>query len=373
MPTTTNSLPAALLALALAAACGGRRAIVTKVRRAPGISLAAVNGDRTLGLRFEVRCTDLARGPEEVYTAHGSDTTAARGPRAAFADGYTRAELGLRERRRRCAGDPLEAEVVQGMRAAIRGQLLLGGFRVVDGPTGVHDLVVTLDVLRRRTVRKDRDLVDGPGQARCSRLCGSPTCEWSLVDGGIRVLARFDAPPGPDGRAQSLLRLFSGASVSQGRGRDSGYGVLTCDEADRRQHLDAVAHDWDRALADVLGRARQELRRLLAPWEEEVRIPLLPVERSPDNARGRLAGQGGRWRQARSDFRTALDELGRARPDDERSRARLLHNLAACQMLLGELVDARETTREALALHPVDEAAALAREIDLRIEDRGRL
>jgi len=258
----------ALVVVLAAVACGGQRPGVTTVRRAPAVSLLGVPAGARIGLRVRARCTDVVLGPDEVFRSGDHPAPAFAGPRVIFSGGHSPAQPSPREQRRSCAGSTLEAQVVQGLTATVRGLLLPQGFTVADGPTGVHDLVVDLDILRRRVAVRERGLADGPGETSCARLCGAPTCEWSHVDGGVRILARLSGPRASAGKAPAALRLFSGSSVRRGRKLDSGYRVLTCGVADRREHLRTTVHDWDGAVIDVLARARGGLRRLLSPYVE---------------------------------------------------------------------------------------------------------
>jgi len=360
------------LALGVAACLGCASGGQTTVRRAPLLQLDGASG-RPLGLRIEQRCTDLREGPSYVLTASGGGKAPVRGPGTDADAAYSGTEKKLQSQRSDCSGSDLESTVVDTVRSTLRGTLVTHGHQVVDGPTGANDLVVKLEIVRRRQVRKEKDLRDEGGSTTCSKLCDAPTCEWTHVEGEVRVAARVDGPPTPDGKAQRVDLALAGEAVDRGQGQEQGFGVATCGEAERKAHLDESRYDWGRAVADLENDARRKLPRLLAAYDEEYRPELLEVKDSAATREGIAAAGAGRWFAACRAFEKAADEVKAMRPDDAESAARVQYDLAVCQLTTGDLDEAKRSARRAMAGEVEAPAKAVRAEIDRRIADRARL
>ena len=339
----TPTLAVIIVAAVLAVGCAPTKASST-VHRAPWI---AFKGAKTIAVEYAVSCADSTK-PD------GKDAVTAS-----------------------CAGSDVERNVGGSVYNVLLSRLRSRGYQVVNGGPADQTLRATLRLTRYREVAKWGDQKDDKDDQRCKAVCGTPTCKNFLITGNLVLRSVFVGPLVGGKYEQTVERDydFPALHVAQnGEGADGKRYGLACSSRDADRYLNEDQFNWNKASGDLVTWMGGSFEPMFSPHTENYEVALFEVDDIPEAVRGVEQGKAGQWNDALTSFSAGLAKLTSAGTSaDPEMHARLLYNLAACEMTIGKLEDAQAHVTESRRVQSCDEAEELEKEIHERLVDREKL
>lgn len=367
------------LVFALLAAGCATSSFSTRVTRAPAVAL-----DPSKAIRLDVRmvCHDFWIGPSADEAAAFDRALAAR-PQ----DPKLRIPRAKREKS--CKGTGWARKATEMLTGAIEAELRELGYRIERKRGKSSVLYVDVRLYRIREIDEPEGSLVG-GASMCTGGCGGRPCRE--IDQGGYVSAKIGLSntgrraPGAIVYPVELKVYGSGMAFVETPARRVGSLTLPaivqhatrrrlpmCSLRERRQAMhDERQHDWDHAASMLPGELAKQLPRTFAPYEETYRVELFESETAPNRA-GFEAVAGGDWKRALDAFELDRKQWVADGENDDREQAARLHNVAAAQMVLGQLGPARKTIIAGLRLTSLPASHDLADEIVRRIADSKKL
>ncbi len=340
---------AAALAV-LAVGCGGATRAPTKVLRQPILLLPGTQ----YHLVTRLECVDAQVGPDTVREKTGGETTthSVAGFSVKSTSGLSR--LKLERRPQPCPRPDVVQQVADQVSAQVKRRLEKAGYReAADGvPVEVH-----VQIVHERRLQRLGKHTDRKKDTTCQKACGQPTCTRFEWKGSAEVTATVSGPPFE--ATPQAHQLFFHPSTLRNASTGSG-GERQVHACNARSLLPSVndpkRYDWD-AITHYVAREVRDPKRwagLATAYSEQYDLTLFDsgvdhpaFEQGVMHAK-RAAARAGKaspadWAPAAEAFTQASS--GSTEP---KAKGRCVHNLAAVQMVRGELELAKTSAGEAM-------------------------